>query len=160
MYATVLIPCTSLKTCALTLLTPWWTRGDIEGFTSHTPGHATLGNQEGAASHGAREWLVWTSNCITDIEEGRKACAYFFLQWTQSPDRLLCEPKEASEHERTQVQLWPYEGPWLSCHYDSAAPCCPAWYPPPKVRTPIIKLCLFFNVISKKVIVVSTLEQL
>ena len=27
--------------------------GDSEGFTSHTPGHATLGNQEGAASRGA-----------------------------------------------------------------------------------------------------------
>ena len=31
---------------------------------------------------------------------------------------------------------------------------------PPKVRAPIIKLCSFFNVISKKVIDVSTLEQL
>ena len=31
---------------------------------------------------------------------------------------------------------------------------------PPKVRAPIIKLCSFFNVISKKVIDVSMLEQL
>ena len=31
---------------------------------------------------------------------------------------------------------------------------------PPKVGAPIIKLCSFFNVISKKVIDVSTLEQL
>ena len=31
---------------------------------------------------------------------------------------------------------------------------------PPKVGAPIIKLCLFFNVISKKVIDVSTLDQL
>ena len=31
---------------------------------------------------------------------------------------------------------------------------------PPKVRSPIIKLCSFFNTISKKVIDVSTLEQL
>ena len=31
---------------------------------------------------------------------------------------------------------------------------------PPKVRAPIIKLCSFFNKISKKVIDVSTLEQL
>ena len=31
---------------------------------------------------------------------------------------------------------------------------------PPKVRAPIIKLCSFFNAISKKVIDVSTLEQL
>jgi hypothetical protein len=39
-----------------TLNTLMDTGGDIEGFTSHTPGHATLGNQEGAASRGAREW--------------------------------------------------------------------------------------------------------
>ena len=31
---------------------------------------------------------------------------------------------------------------------------------PPKVGAPIIKLCSFFNAISKKVIDVSTLEQL
>ena len=31
---------------------------------------------------------------------------------------------------------------------------------PPKVRAPIIKLCSFFNAISKKVIDVSTLDQL
>ena len=31
---------------------------------------------------------------------------------------------------------------------------------PPKVGTPIIKVCSFFNTISKKVIDVSTLEQL
>ena len=34
------------------------------------------------------------------------------------------------------------------------------WYPPPKVSAPIIKLYLFFNTISKKVIDVSTLDQL
>ena len=48
----------------------------------------------------------------------------------------------------------------MSCHYDSAAPCYPAWYPPPKVRVLIIKLCSLFNAVSKKVIDVSTLEQL
>ena len=31
---------------------------------------------------------------------------------------------------------------------------------PPKVRAPIIKLCSFFNAISKKIIDVSTLDQL
>ena len=31
---------------------------------------------------------------------------------------------------------------------------------PPKARAPIIKLCSFFNAISKKVIDVSMLEQL
>ena len=54
--------------------------GDIEGFTIHTPRHATLGNQEGAISHGARGWLVRTSDCVVDLEEGRKACANFFLE--------------------------------------------------------------------------------
>ena len=32
------------------------------------------------------------------------------VELEKSPDGLLCEPEEASEHERTQVQLWPYEG--------------------------------------------------
>ena len=66
--------------CANTLNTLMDTGGDIEGFTSHMPGHVTLGNQEGAASRGAREWPVRTSGCVIDIEEGIKACTYFFLQ--------------------------------------------------------------------------------
>ena len=41
-------------------------------------------------------------------KEEKRALISFF---NESPDELLCEPKEASEHERTQVQLWPYEGP-------------------------------------------------
>ena len=57
---------------------------DIDGFTTHTPGQATLVNQEGAASRGAKEWPVQTSGCVMDIEEGRKACAYFFSMNSKS----------------------------------------------------------------------------
>ena len=38
-------------------------------------------------------------------------CALISFFNELSPDGLLCEPEEASEHKRTQVQLWPYEGP-------------------------------------------------
>ena len=73
----------------------------------------------------------------------RKKSVHLFLS-----SMNMREPKVASEHGRTQVQLWPYEGPWLSCHYDAVAPYCPTWYPPPKVRAPIIKLCSLLNAIS------------
>jgi hypothetical protein len=70
------------------------------------------------------------------------------------------KPEEASEHERTQVQLWPYEGP--DCHIimTQLLPVALRGILPPKVRAPIIKLCSFFNVISRNVIDVSTLDQL
>jgi hypothetical protein len=65
--------------CINTLNTLMDTRGDIEGFTSHTLGHATIGNQEAVASRAATEWPVLTFGCVMDREGRRKACAYFFL---------------------------------------------------------------------------------
>ena len=133
---------------------------DIEGFTSHTPGHATLGNQEGAASHGAREWPVQTFGCVMDIEEGRKRALISFFNELKVPMGYYANPKRLVNIRELKFNYGTMKAHDYHVIMTQLLPVALCGILPPKVRAPIIKLCLFFNAISKKVIDVSTLEQL
>ena len=94
-----------------------------------------------------------------DIEEGRKVCAYFFNE-LKVPMGYCANPKRLVNMRELKFNYGPMKA--HDCHVimTQLLPVALRGILPPKVRAPIIKLCSFFNAISKKVIDVSTLEQL
>ena len=123
------------------------------------PGHATLGNQEGAASRGTRGWLVQTSCCIVDPEEEKRALISFFNE-LKVPMGYCAYSKRLVNMRELKFNYGPMKVHDYNVIMTQLLPVALCGILPPKVRALIIKLCSFFNVISKKVIDVSTLEQL
>jgi hypothetical protein len=123
-------------------------------------GHATLGNQEGAASHGARGWPVQTSGCVVDLREGDKHALISFFNELKVPTGYYANLKRLVNMRKLKFNYRCMKA--HDCHVimTQLLPIALRGILLSKVGAPIIKLCSFFNAISQKVIHVSTLDQL
>ena len=96
--------------------------------------------------NGQFEFLVasWTL-------EGRKACAYFFFNELKVPMGYCANPKRLVNMRELKFNYGPMNA--HDCHVimTQLLPVTLRGFLSPKVRAPIIKLCSFFNAISKKV---------
>ena len=94
-----------------------------------------------------------------DIEEEKRALISFFNE-LKVPTGYCANPKRLVNMRELKFNYGPMKA--HDCHVimTQLLPIALRGILPPKVHAPIIKLCSFFNAISKKVIDVSTLEQL
>ena len=94
-----------------------------------------------------------------DIEEGRKACAFSFFNELKVSTGYCVNPKRLVNMRELKFNNGPMKAHDYHVIMTQLLPIALRGILPPKVRAPIIKLCSFFNAISKKVIDVSTLEK-